>query len=134
MASKIFINLPVKELDRTVAFYAALGYAFDARYTNENATCMIVADNILVMLLVEPFFATFTPKPISDARAATEVLLALSLDSREAVDALVARAVAAGARTPVAPVDHGFMYQHGYEDPDGHMWELFHMDGTPPQP
>ncbi len=133
MASKIFINLPVKDLERSVAFYTALGYAFDATYTNENATCMIVDDNILVMLLVEPFFATFTPKPVSDAHAATEVLLALSMDGREAVDAMVARAVAAGARTPVDAVDHGFMYQHGYEDLDGHMWELFHMDGPPPQ-
>jgi predicted lactoylglutathione lyase len=134
MTSKIFVNLPVKDLDRSVTFFTALGYRFNPDFTDENATCMVVDDNIFVMLLVEPFFARFTRKPISDAHGSTEVLIALSLDSREDVDALVAKAVAAGARTPIDAIDHGFMYQHGYEDLDGHQWELCYMAGPPPQP
>jgi predicted lactoylglutathione lyase len=129
MPAQIFINLPVKDLKRSVDFFTALGYTFNPDFTDENATCMIVDDgHIHVMLLVEPFFQTFTPKRISDAKQSTEVLLALSLNSRADVDELVRKAVAAGASTPVPARDLGFMYSHGYEDLDGHMWELFHMD------
>ncbi|WP_440224607.1 VOC family protein [Dokdonella sp. MW10] len=127
MTTRIFVNLPVKDLKRSVAFYTALGYTFNPQFTDENATCMIVADNIFVMLLVESFFQTFTPKPIADAKKTTEVLVCVSAESREAIDALVAKAVAAGAATPNPAKDYGFMYQHGYEDPDGHMWELAFM-------
>lgn len=128
MATQIFVNLPVKDLKRSVAFFTKLGYTFDPQFTDDNATCMIVGDNIFVMLLVESFFKTFTPKAICDATRSTEVLLALSADSRAAVDALVAKAVAAGGTTPTEPKDHGFMYQHGYQDLDGHLWEVFYMD------
>lgn len=129
MPTQLFVNLSVKDLPRSIAFFTALGYTFNPQFTDENATCMIIDDgHIYAMLLVEPFFQTFTPKPISDASATTEVLLALSLDSRAAVDALVAKAVAAGATTPTEPRDLGFMYSHGYADLDGHMWELFYMD------
>jgi predicted lactoylglutathione lyase len=127
MAAQIFVNLPVKDLQRSVAFFTHLGYTFDPKFTNENATCMIVGENIFVMLLVESFFKTFTKKPISDAKKTTEVLLCLSCDSRAQVDALVAKALAAGGTAPNAPQDHGFMYGHGYEDLDGHIWELVYM-------
>ncbi|MCR6699956.1 MAG: VOC family protein [Dokdonella sp.] len=128
MAKQIFVNLPVKDLDRSVAFFTALGFTFNPMFTDENATCMIVAEGICVMLLVEPFFRTFTPKPLCDAHAQTEVLVCLGVDNRAEVDALVAKALAAGGRTPNPAKDYGFMYQHGFEDPDGHLWELAYMD------
>lgn len=127
MNQQIFVNLPVRNLDRSVQFFTQLGYTFNPQFTDENATCMIVSDNIFVMLLVEPFFQTFTPRPVSDARQQTEVLVCLSAASREAIDDMVAKAVAAGGKPLREPVDHGFMYQHGYEDLDGHLWELAYM-------
>ncbi|ESJ26285.1 MULTISPECIES: VOC family protein [Cupriavidus] len=127
MASQIFVNLPVKDLDRSVDFFTRLGYRFDPKFTDRNATCMIVSDQIYVMLLVEEFFRTFTGKAICDTGSSNEVILALSMDSRAAVDDMVSKAVAAGARTPNEPKDYGFMYQHGYEDLDGHLWEVFYM-------
>ena len=127
MATQIYVNLPVKDLDRSVRFFTALGYAFNPQFTDENATCMIVAENIYVMLLVEPFFQSFTKKTIVDAHQSTEVLVCLSMDSREAIDALVAKVLAAGGTTPAEPKDYGFMYQHGYQDLDGHLWELVYM-------
>jgi predicted lactoylglutathione lyase len=131
MATQIYVNLPVKDLERSVAFFTRLGYTFDPKFTNEQATCMIIGENIFVMLLVEPFFRGFTSKPLSDATKATEVILSLSVESRAAVDELVARAVAAGGTTPRPAQDHGFMYQHGYDDLDGHAWEVFHMPSSP---
>lgn len=128
MSRQLFVNLPVRALDRSVAFFTALGFTFNPKFTDENATCMLVSEHINVMLLVEPFFAGFTNKPLADARATTEVLLALSCASREEVDALVGKAVAAGARTPMPPRDLSFMFQHGFEDLDGHQWEVFWMD------
>jgi predicted lactoylglutathione lyase len=129
MSTQIFVNLPVRELPRSVAFFTALGFRFNPQFTNEKGTCMIVSENhSYVMLLAQEFFQTFTPKPVADASRSTEVLLCLSCDSRAEVDAQVARAVAAGATTPNPPQDHGFMYQHGFQDLDGHLWELVHMD------
>ncbi|MES2669930.1 MAG: VOC family protein [Pseudomonadota bacterium] len=127
---QLFVNLPVEDLDRTVAFFTALGFGFNPKFTDENATCMVISEHIQVMLLVKPFFAGFTKKPIADARAATEVLLALSCESRDEVDAMVAKAVAAGAATPTPANDLGFMYQHAFEDLDGHQWEVFWMDAS----
>lgn len=127
MPSQIFVNLPVKDLPRSVAFFTALGYRFNPQFTDDNATCMIVDDHIFVMLLVEPYFQKFTNKPVSDARSSTEVLIALSLDSREQVDEIVRKALAAGGAAPLPPQDHGFMYQHGFEDLDGHLWEYLYM-------
>ena len=132
MASQMFVNLPVKDLQRSVAFFTALGFSFNPQFTDDNATCMIVSEHNFVMLLVEPFFQSFTKKPLSDARRQTEVLVAISRDSRAAVEEIVAKAVAAGAATPMPPQDLGFMYQHGFEDLDGHQWEFFHMESTPP--
>lgn len=128
MSKQIYVNLPVKELKRSIDFFTRLGFSFNAQFTNENANCMIITDNIYVMLLVEPFFQTFTNKPISNAHANTEVLVALSMDSREQVNEIMAKAIAAGAKTPNPARDHGFMYQHGFEDLDGHLWEVFYME------
>ena len=129
MARQIYVNLPVRNLQRSVEFFTALGFSFNPDFTDENATCMIVSDGIFVMLLVEPFFGGFTGgKPISDATRQTEVLLALQLDSRAEVDALVASAVGAGASVTQPPRDLGFMYQQSFADLDGHQWESFHMD------
>ena len=128
MATQIFVNLPIKNLNKSVAFFTALGFTFNPKFTDENATCMIVDDNIFVMLLVESFFKTFTDKAICDAKISTEVLVCLSCDSRQKVDELVSKAVAAGGSFPRKPQDHGFMYQHGFEDIDGHIWELVYME------
>jgi predicted lactoylglutathione lyase len=132
MHSQIFVNLPVKDLPRAVRFYTALGYTFNPQFTDENATCMIVGENLFVMLLVEKFFRSFTSKDIVDTSKATEVLTCVSCQSKEEVDDLVAKARAAGGKVPREPQDHGFMYSHGYEDLDGHTWELVHMTGMPP--
>lgn len=128
MPRQLFVNLPVDNLDRTVEFFATLGFSFNPKFTDENATCLVISEHIQVMLLTRPFFSGFTKKPVVDARAATETLLALSCESRDEVDALVSKAVAAGAATPMESKDYGFMYQHGFEDLDGHQWEVFWMD------
>jgi len=128
MVRQIFVNLPVADLKASIAFFARLGFTFNPDFTDDTATCMIVSDNIFAMLMVRERFAGFAPHPPADARAATEVLLALQLESREAVDAMVAAAVAGGGNTYSAPQDHGFMYQHGFQDPDGHVWEVFQMN------
>lgn len=128
MANQIFVNLPVKDLDRSVEFFTRLGYTFDPNFTDENATCMIIGENIYAMLLVEDFFRTFTDREIIDTGRGIEAIIALALDSREQVDEQVAKARAAGGTIPRDPVDHGFMYQHSYQDPDGHLWEVFYMD------
>lgn len=133
MATQIFVNLPVRDLDRSVEFFTRLGYTFNPTFTDSNATCMIVGENSFVMLLVEPFFQTFTSKTLCDARKSTEVIVCLSADSRAEVDDLAAKAVAAGASTPREAQDYGFMYQRSYEDLDGHLWEIVHMSGDPPQ-
>ncbi len=127
MATQIFVNLPVKDLKRSVEFFTRLGFAFDPKFTDENATCMIVADNIFVMLLVESFFRTFTPKPLCDATKQTEAIVCLSVDRRAQVDDMVGKAVSAGGTAPGKAKDHGFMYHHGFQDLDGHLWELVHM-------
>lgn len=128
MVKQIFVNLPVVDLKASIAFFTRLGFSFNPDFTDETGTCMIVGENIFAMLLARERFAGFAPHPPADARAATEVLLALPLDSREAVDAMVREAVAAGGNTYSAPLDHGFMYQHGFQDLDGHVWEVFQMN------
>ncbi len=133
MNRQIYVNLPVKDLERSKAFFAALGFGFNPQFSDRNAACMIVSDDIYVMLLTEPFFQGFTNKPVADAKNSTEVLLCLSCDSRAAVDDMAAKARAAGGAWPNEPKDHGFMYQHGFEDLDGHMWELAYMEGMPEQ-
>ncbi|WP_256080809.1 VOC family protein [Massilia sp. YIM B04103] len=128
MNKQIFVNLPVKDLDKSKAFFAALGYTFNPQFTDQNAACMVIAENsIYTMLLVEDFFRTFTGKPIASAKEATEAIVCLSCESREEVDELVKKALAAGGKAPRAPQDYGFMYSHGFEDLDGHLWELAYM-------
>jgi predicted lactoylglutathione lyase len=128
---QIFVNLPVRDLKTSVDFFTKLGFSFNPQFTDESATCMIVSDDIFVMLLVEDRFKDFTPKEVCDARRSTEVLVCLTCESREEVDDLVRRAVAAGGSTYNEPQDHvGFMYAHGFQDPDGHIWELVHMVPT----
>jgi predicted lactoylglutathione lyase len=128
MATRIFVNLPVKNLNKSVAFFTKLGFKFNPQFTDETATCMIVSDDIFVMLLTEEKFKTFTPKEICDATKSTEVLVCLTSESREKVDEMVQSAVAAGGATYNEPQDHGFMYGHGFQDPDGHIWELAYME------
>ncbi|MFA6088128.1 VOC family protein [Mucilaginibacter sp.] len=128
MATQIFLNLPVKDLNKSVEFFTKLGYTFNPQFTDEKATCMIISDTIYVMLLTEAFFQTFTKKEIVDAHKAVECSIGLSADSKDAVNELVAKAEAAGATIPNPPTDYGFMYQHSYEDLDGHHWEIIWMD------
>ena len=128
MPTMIFVNLPVKDLSRSVEFFTKLGFTFNPQFTDETATCMIVSETIYVMLLTEAKFQTFTPKAICDAKQSTEVLVSLALESRQAVEDLVRKAFDAGGSNYAEPQDYGFMYQHGFEDLDGHLWELFYMD------
>ncbi|MDQ3038400.1 MAG: glyoxalase/bleomycin resistance/extradiol dioxygenase family protein [Pseudomonadota bacterium] len=128
MPRNLYVNLPVKDLERSVDFFAALGFSFNPMFTDENAAALIINDNTSVMLLAESFFATFTNKTICNAHESTEALLALSLDSRAEVDDFVAKALAAGAREEGEATDHGFMYERGFVDLDGHNWGPFWMD------
>ncbi|HEX7934024.1 MAG TPA: VOC family protein [Paraburkholderia sp.] len=128
MHKQIFVNLAVDNLERSKAFFSALGLSFDPRFTNEQAASLILGDNLYAMLLVKDFFKSFTHKSLCDPKESTEVLVCLSCESRAEVDALVAKALAAGGTAPRAPQDHGFMYGHGFEDIDGHIWELVYMD------
>jgi uncharacterized protein len=128
MQRQIYVNLAVKDIDRSVGFFRRLGFGFDPKFSGENAACMIAGEDIFVMLLVESFFKTFTDKELCDATKSTEVLVCLSCDSRAQVDDLVAKAAAAGGTVPREPQDYGFMYGHAFEDLDGHIWELIYMD------
>lgn len=128
MSTQIFVNLPVKNLQKSIAFFTQLGFQFNSQFTDETATCMIVSDNIFVMLLTHEKFQTFTPNAICDATKSTEVLTCLSVENREKVDEMVRQAVAAGGKTYNEPQDHGFMYAHGFQDLDGHIWELIYME------
>ena len=128
MSQQIFVNLPVKDLPKSVAFFQALGYQFNAQFTDDTAACMIISDQIYTMLLTHDKFKSFTPHPVSDAQKQTEVLVCLSCPSREAVDELISKAKAAGGTTFKEPDDHGFMYAHSFQDLDGHIWELIHMN------
>ena len=128
MFRQIFVNLPIRDMARSQAFFKALGLTFNPRFTNDQGACLEIGENFYAMLLVEPFFQGFTKKPISDAHQSTEVILALSVDSRAEVDEVVRKAVAAGATRIPEPKDHGFMVQDGFADLDGHQWEVFWMD------
>ncbi len=129
MPMQTFVNLPVKDLARTTAFFNALGFAFDPEFTDENATRMIISDDTSVMLVTEPFFAGFiAPQDIADTSSSREVIVGLSAESREHVDDLADRALAAGAQALGEPDDQGFMYMRGFRDLDGHQWSFIHMD------
>lgn len=125
MKEQIILNLPVKNLDKSKAFFSALGFTFNAKYSSENSAFMNIAGNtIQAMLTTEPFFKSLVDKPVVQAKEANELVICLSCDSREEVDTLIAKALAAGGRTPHPPEDHGFMYDQGFEDIDGHLWNL----------
>ena len=128
MSTQIFVNLPVKDLKQSIEFFTQLNFKFNAQFTDDTATCMIVSETIFVMLLTHAKFKTFTPNPICDATKSTEVLVCLSCESRETVDEMVRKAVTAGGRTYSEPQDHGFMYGYGFQDLDGHIWELVYME------
>ena len=128
MAKLIFVNLPVTDLDRSIAFYEAIGGTKDPQFSDDTAACVVLSETIHVMLLTHAKFAQFTPKRIADAHATSEVLICVSADSRAAVDEMAAKAVEAGGRETREPEDHGFMYGRSFEDPDGHIWEPMFMD------
>jgi predicted lactoylglutathione lyase len=127
-ANQIFVNLPIKNLIKSVDFFTKLGFEFNAQFTNESTTCMIIGENMFAMLLEEADFKTFIKKEISDAIETTEVIVALSVDSREMVDEIVNKAIAAGGKPSNDPFDHGFMYGWSFQDLDSHLWEIFYMD------
>jgi uncharacterized protein len=128
MATKIFVNLPVQDLGQSVKFFTTLGYKFNPQFTDETAACMIVSEDIYIMLLTLAKFKEFTPRDICDTTKNTEVLVCLTCETREEVNTMVRKAVAAGGSTYAESKDYGFMYQHGFLDPDGHIWELIYMD------
>ncbi|OLY93180.1 hypothetical protein SAMN05444008_1224 [Cnuella takakiae] len=128
MATRIFVNLPVKDLQASIQFFTSLGFSFNPQFTDETATCMLIGENIFAMLLTEERFKDFTKKPIADAKQTTEVLLALDAPSREAVDTMVQQAAEAGGTIYAEPQDHGWMYGHSFADLDGHQWEVMFMD------
>jgi predicted lactoylglutathione lyase len=125
---KLFVNLAVRDLKRSMDFFRTLGFGFNPQFTDENAACMIVSEEAFVMLLTEPFFKTFTKKQICNTQAQSEGLFALSCSSRAEVDELVKTAIAAGGKPAMDPMDHGFMYAQSFYDPDGHHWEVLWMD------
>lgn len=128
MSRQIFVNLPVNNLSRSMTFFSKLGFTFHPQFTNDDAACMIVGSDFFVMLLTHDKFKTFTPNPLCDATKSTEVLVCLTCESRREVDATVQKAVSAGGNTYSEPQDHGFMYGHGFQDLDGHIWELIYME------
>jgi predicted lactoylglutathione lyase len=130
VAQQIFVNLPVKDLKKTMTFFKALGFTFNPKFTDKKAACMVIGENIYSMLITEKFFKTFIKKDISNAKKSTEVLLALSVESREKVDNIIWRAVKAGGKEPRPPQDYGWMYARAFEDINRHIWEVFFMDET----
>jgi predicted lactoylglutathione lyase len=128
MPTKIFVNLPVKDLNKSMSFFETLGYGFNEQFTDETAACMVIAEDIYAMLLTEAKFKDFTRKPVADATKVTEVLTALSVESRARVDALVDTALKAGATEAGEAMDYGFMYGRSFNDLDGHIWEIIYMD------
>ncbi|UOQ58073.1 glyoxalase [Leucobacter allii] len=128
MATQIFVNIASDDLERAKAFYTALGCEINPLFTDENAACVVWDEQVFFMVLTREYFATFTDRPVADARATAQVLIALSRESREAVDAIVDAGIAAGGREPKPPQDLGFMYSRDLEDPDGNIMEFLYMD------
>ena len=128
MATKIFVNLPVKNLNSSMDFFKKLGYSFNLQFTDETAACMVISEDIYAMLLTHSKFREFTKKDISDSTKTAEVILSLSTDSKEQVSEIVERAIKAGGTEPGEAKDYGFMYLRGFQDLDGHLWEVVWMD------
>ena len=127
MIRNTYINLPVKDLNETREFFSQVGFDFDEDFSGEECVCMVIADGSFAMLVVESFFRQFTKKEIADASKTTEVVTALSADSRDEVDEMMSRALNAGGAEPIPVVNQGWMYCRTFEDPNGHIWEVFHM-------
>ncbi|RWX01440.1 VOC family protein [Flavobacterium cerinum] len=125
---QIFVNLPVKDLKRSIDFFTKVGFTFNPQFTDDNATSMIIGENIFAMLLVEDYFRTFTNKQIADAKNTTEVINAFSMNSRQEVDDIITKAIEAGGKQYKDNQDYGWMYGRNFEDLDGHQWEFFYMD------
>ncbi len=130
MGTKMFVNLPINDLKKSMTFYEALGFTFNPQFTDDTAACMVISEHNYAMLLTHEKFKSFTTKPTPDAQQTTGVLIALALDSKAAVDDMVAKAVHSGGKEPKPKKDYGFMVQGTFEDPDGHTWEPFFMDPT----
>ncbi|WP_293931738.1 VOC family protein [Iodobacter sp.] len=130
MSRKIYVNLAVKNLEESIAFFSQLGFKFNPQFSDSSASCLMISDDIFVMLLGEERFQTFTPKILCNPHTHTEMLLCLSCDSREEVDQIVCLAVTAGGAIYNEAQDHGFMYAHGFQDLDGHIWELVYMEAV----
>jgi predicted lactoylglutathione lyase len=128
MVSKIFVNLPVKDLDKSMAFFKALGFSFNPQFTDKTAACMVMSDDIYAMLLTHDKLREFSKKQIADAHQTTEVLTALAVESRDKVNELADKALMVGGKEAYSPKDYGFMFTRSFEDPDGHIWEVFWMD------
>ncbi|MFI9582228.1 VOC family protein [Streptomyces sp. NPDC052236] len=128
MSQMIFVNLPVNDLEVTKAFWSKLGFSFNPQFSDDSTACLVFSDTIFAMLLTKPRFKEFTKKEIADAATSTEVILALSADSREKVDEMADAALAAGGSPANEPQDHGFMYGRSFQDPDHHLWEVVWMD------
>lgn len=136
MATKIFVNLPVKDLDRSKEFFTKIGFGINPQFTDETAACVVITEDIYAMILTHAKFKEFTPKEIADSTKTSEVLTALSFDSKEKVNEIADAAIQAGGSEARPATDHGFMYSRSFNDPDGHVWEPFWMDmnAAPPQP
>lgn len=128
METNIFINLPVKDIARSVTFFSQIGYKFNPKFSDKNAKCLIISDNIFVMLLEESFFKKFTRKEVADTSRTTEAIFTITTESREKVDDSMNKIIAAGGSEVMQPMDQGGMYSRSFQDPDGHLWEIFHMD------
>ncbi|WP_442955982.1 VOC family protein [Paenibacillus sp. MMO-58] len=127
-SNNMYINLPVKDLNRTKKFFSSIGFEFNSQFSDENSACMVINDNTFVQLLVEPYFQTFINKPVADVASAAGKIIALSADSRKHVDELADKALSAGGKQSKEPTDHGFMYVRSFEDLNGHLWEIAYMD------
>jgi predicted lactoylglutathione lyase len=134
MINKIFVNLPVQDLQRSMTFFSSLGFSFNKQFTNEDAACLVISSDIYAMLLLKKFFKTFIKKEIADSAKSTEVILSLNTESRAEVDSLVAKALAAGAKEYREAEDHDWMYGRSFEDLDGHLWEVGYMDPAHVEP
>ena len=129
MSKKIFVNLPITQLARSIAFYEALGATLNPKFSDKTGACMVLSESIHVMVLTHEKYRNFTARPIADAHSTSSALIALSFDSRDEVNAIIDLAVSAGGQADPNPVqDHGFMFGRSIEDPDGHVWEIFWMD------
>jgi len=128
MATQIFVNLPVKDLKKSKAFFEKLGFSFNPQFTNDDGACLVISDTIFAMLLTEKFFQTFTKKTVVDATTSTEVILAISVEKKGQVDELVNKAFKAGGSKSNDPQDYGWMYSWSFQDLDGHLWEVLHAD------